>query len=149
MAVDPKTGQIAVVYANQLGANSAIEYVHCPPAFSGSCSSPVPINDVSDGQRVFPAIAIDNQGMVHVSWYDSRNDPTNPDSSNLDVYSTYADSVDQPFHPNVRVTSSMIQFNNLGFIGDYTGITAVSGVARPAWTDGELSTTTLNVPNRN
>lgn len=149
MAVSPRTGQIAIVYADQIGANSAIEYVHCPPAFSGSCSSPVPVNDVSDGQRVYPAITIDNQGIVHVSWYDSRNDPDNPYSSNLDVYATYANSVDQPFHPNVRVTTSSINFGESGFIGDYSGITAVSGVARPAWTDGTLTTTTLTVPNRN
>ena len=153
MAADPRTGQVAIVYPDQVGANSAIEYVQCPPAFSGSCSSPVAVNDVNDGQRVFPAVAIDNLGIVHISWYDSRNDSTNLYSSDLDVYATYVNSVNQPVHPNVRVTPYTINFDiadtiPFGFIGDYSGITAVSGVARPAWTDGKLSMTTLTVPNR-
>ncbi|HET9086278.1 MAG TPA: hypothetical protein VFN53_02030 [Acidobacteriaceae bacterium] len=88
MAVDPRTSAVAVLYADQVGANSAIEYVHCPPAFSGPCSQPVQINDVNYGQRVFPAVAVDNFGIVHMSWYDSRNDPSDPYSSHLDIYAT-------------------------------------------------------------
>ncbi len=154
MAVDPRTRQIAIVYPDQKDANSAIESVQCPPAFSGACSSPAAVYDVNDGQRVFPAVAIDNLGIVHISWYDSRNDPTSLYSSDLDVYATYANSVAQPFHPNVRVTPSTINFDIAdtipsGFIGDYSGITAVSGIARPAWTDSTLSATTVTVPNRN
>lgn len=150
MAVDPRTGAIAVLFADQIGANSAIEYVHCPPAFSGPCSQPVQVNDVSYGQRVFPAIAIDNLGIVSMSWYDSRNDPSDPYSSQLDIYATYAWSIDSPLHPNARVTPTTMDLSNagpypgFGFIGDYSGIAASWGIARPAWTNGVLTTSTLS-----
>ncbi len=64
MAVDPVTQTIVVVYADQPGTNSTVEYITCPPAFSGPCTAPMAINDVSDGQRVFPAVAVDNLGNM-------------------------------------------------------------------------------------
>lgn len=148
MAVDP-SGWIAIVYVDQPGANSATEYIACPPAFSQPCSAPKVISDVAMGQRVFPAVAIDNLGIVHVSWFDGRNAPDTPYSSQLDLYATFASSVRKPFHANSRVSSSTIDFDyaNLGsiahFIGDYSGIAAGQGVAHPVWTDGYLQTSTL------
>jgi len=149
MAVDPVSGSVAVVYIDQPGPNSVVEYVLCPPAFSGACTSPKGINDVNSGQRVFPAVAIDNFGIVHVSWFDGRNASSNPYSSQLDLYATFADSVHKPFHTNARISTSTTNYDtiNLGpssyFIGDYTGIAAGWGIAHPAWTDGYLQTAIL------
>ena len=143
MAVDPVSGSIVVVYTDQPGPNSVAEYVRCPPAFSGACASPQAINDVGDGQRVFPAVAVDNLGIVHVSWYDSRNASSDPYSSQLDVYATFALSVHKPFHANARVTPSTIDFDSRGFIGDYTGTAAGWGIAHPAWTNGYLQSSLL------
>jgi hypothetical protein len=143
MAVDPVSGSIAVVYIDQPGPNSVVEYVLCPPAFSSACAAPQAINDASDGQRVFPAVAVDNLGIVHVSWYDSRNASSDPYSSQLDVYATFALSVHKPFHANARVTPSTIDFDSRTFIGDYTGTAARWGIARPAWTNGYLQSSLL------
>lgn len=148
MAVDPHTGQIAVVYPDQVGPSSAIELVSCPPAFSGPCKAPVVINDVGYGQRLLPAVAIDNLGMVHVSWYDSRNAATDPLSSMVDIYATYARSLNHSFHTNARVTQSTIDFSNRYFIGDYSGMAASHGVAHPAWTDGLLKSARLLAPHK-
>ncbi len=148
MAVDPVTGYVAFVYADQPGLSSAVEYVVCPPAFSGACTPPRVVNDSTEGQRVFPAVAIDYLGIVHVSWFDGRNAPANPYSSQLDLYATFAPSVKKPFRANVRVTPSSTDFSTIGlwpssyFIGDYTGIAAAWGYAHPAFTNGHLQTTT-------
>lgn len=148
MAVDPNNGGIALVYSEQVGPISVMEYVHCPPAFAGPCSQPVAISDVDYGQRVFPAIAIDNLGIVHVSWYDSRNVASDPYSSQLDIYATYANSENGPFHVNTRITPSTIDFSGWYFIGDYTGLAASSGIAHPAWTNGWLTTSRDIVQNQ-
>jgi hypothetical protein len=152
MAVDPNSGKIAVVYADQAGSTSVMEYVRCAPGFAGPCSQPVAISDVNYGQRVFPAVAIDNLGIVHASWYDSRNAASDTYSGQLDIYATYADSVTLPFHKNTRVTRSTINVNAWNvpgapyYLGDYTGIAASWGIAHPAWADGLLATTPLVAP---
>lgn len=149
MAVDPISGWIAIVYIDQPGPNSVTEYVACPPAFAKPCQAPVAISDSASGQRTFPAVAIDGLGMVHVSWFDGRNAPTNPYASQLDVYATFASSVHAPFHANARVSTTTTDFDAIGlwpspgFIGDYSGIAAANGIAHPAWTAGYLQTATL------
>jgi hypothetical protein len=145
MAVDPVSGAIVVVYTDQPGSNSAVEYIRCPAAFAGPCGAPKVISDVGLGQRVFPAVAVDNLGIVHASWYDSRNAPDDPYASQLDVYATFAYSPSKPFHANTRVTSATIDFGTRGFIGDYTGIAAGWGIAHPAWTNGYLESAMLAV----
>lgn len=146
MAVDPNNGKIAVVYADQVGSTSVMEFVACPPAFTRPCSKPVAISDANYGERVFPAVAIDNLGIVHASWYDSRNAASDPYSAQLDIYATYAGSVGAQFHANTRITPYTIDFTGWSFIGDYTGIAANSGVAHPVWTQGWLTTSQDTAP---
>ncbi|MFI5166298.1 MAG: sialidase family protein [Thermoanaerobaculales bacterium] len=148
MAVDPRTGAPVIVYTDQPGASSAVEYIRCQPGFAGPCTAPQTISDSSTGQRTFPAVAVDPSGKVHVSWFDSRNAPDNPASSELDVYATFADEPTRPFHANARVSSATTDFGTRYFIGDYTGMAASSGIAHPAWTNGYLQTATLELRPR-
>lgn len=148
MAVAPVGGEIAVVYIDQPGPTSVVEYVLCPAALEGACAAPRTISDTNVGQRVLPAVAIDSLGFVHASWFDSRNAPSNPYSSQLDLYAASATSPNKRFRSNVRVTTSTTDFDNSlkpKFIGDYTGIAAGWGIAHPAWTNGYMQTSTLVV----
>ncbi len=102
-----------------------------------------------------PAVAADTHGVVHISWFDTRNSGTSVDS--LDIYATYTKNNGSSFAPNARVTSTQIQASSAGdFIGDYSGIAAgpngTTGLAHPAWTsaglalNGLLQTALLTVP---
>jgi hypothetical protein len=120
------------------------------------------INDVSTGHHFFPSVAVDSNGVIHTSWFDTRNSPSNPEF--YDVYATYSKN-GSAFAANARVTPTTIDsgtgFLTLPFIGDYAGIAAaVNGVkseAHPVWTSGgladfplgplgQLQTATLQVP---
>jgi len=110
---------------------------------------------------------VDQSGVIHTSWFDTRNNPSNPDY--LDIYAaslTY-DSGTNSFtlSPNARVTASTMDasisdlFGDTGFIGDYAGIAATAvtpATAHPVWTNasgllgspvsGSLQTATLTLP---
>ena len=137
------------VYAQQLGVGSQIVMVRSnQPKGKGGFTAPVAMNDSQLGQRLFPAAAIDNNGTLHVSWFDTRN---SPQVSKYDIYATYTTNLGVSFAPNARVTPALISAGT--FIGDYAGIVAepTSGVAHPVWTtgglnNGRMQTTTLTVP---
>ena len=156
MAASPANGDVFVVYSDQpsstLGAQ--IEFIH---SVDGSnFTKPVAINDNSNGQQFFPAIATDSLGSVHVSWFDTRNAKG---SSQYDIYATYSKDNGSTFGTNARVTPSLINAGRSSFIGDYAGIAAgiaTSGTvtttfAHPVWTsggfnNGTLQTATLTLP---
>jgi hypothetical protein len=137
------------VYALQKGTGSQIVYVRSNlPRGQGGFSQPVAMNDSQSGQRLFPAAAVDANGTLHVSWFDTRNSPI---VSMYDIYATYSKDQGATFAPNARVTPALIRAGS--FIGDYAGIVAepTNGVAHPMWTNGglnngKLQTTTLTVP---
>jgi hypothetical protein len=95
----------------------------------------VKVNDKTAGQRVFPAIAVDSAGVLGVSWFDTRNSPTN--ANKYDVFATRSLNNGGTFAPNARVTASTISLGDStsAFIGDYSGI-AGGMEAHPVWTSG-------------
>lgn len=137
------------VFAQQVGSQTQVVYVRSnQPKGLGGFTSPVAMNDSQSGQRLFPAAAVDNNGTLHVAWFDTRNSPV---VSKYDIYATYSTDLGATFAPNARVTPALITAGK--FIGDYAGIVAepTSGVAHPVWTsgglnNGKLQTTTLTVP---
>jgi len=167
IAVGP-SGTVYIVYGAQ--ANSAstaqVNFVACTSSCttSGAFGAPSIVNDVADGDHFFPAIAVDQGGVIHTSWFDTRLNPSNPDY--LDVYAasvTY-DSGTNSFavSQNARVTATTNDasigdiFGDTSFIGDYIGIAATSApspTAHPVWTNasgligelvsGSLQTATL------
>jgi hypothetical protein len=135
MAVNPHTGFVYIVYADQPGTNSAIEFIRDTTAGGTVFTNPLHINDKTAGQRVFPAVSVDAAGVIGVSWFDTRNSPTN--ANQYDVFATRSLNNGGTFAPNARVTASTINLGNStsAFIGDYSGI-AGGMEAHPVWTSG-------------
>lgn len=137
------------VFAQQTGTGSQVVFARSnQPKGLGGFSTPVAMNDSQLGQRLFPAAAVDNNGALHVSWFDTRNSPV---VSMYDIYATYSTNLGATFAPNARVTPALIKAGK--FIGDYAGIVAepTAGVSHPMWTsggltNGKLQTTTLTIP---
>jgi hypothetical protein len=160
LAIGP-SGQVDLAYADQPLSNAQIEFLSCS-ANCGSAlnfSGPQAINATTTGQEFFPAIAADSNGVVHTSWFDTRNSPTN--TSNFDVYAAFNSGFG--FSPLARVTPTTIQTGLASFIGDYSGIAAVyagsATLAHPVWNNfsetcglvtckvsGTMQTATLTAP---
>jgi hypothetical protein len=136
---------VNVVYSDQPGATAQVAYIHSGASGAGThngFSTPVVINDVSTGHHFFPSVAVDTKGgVIHTSWFDTRNSPSNPEF--YDVYATYTKN-GSAFATNARVTPSIIDSGSGSifgqFIGDYAGIAAAFNgsvsEAHPVWTSG-------------
>ena len=158
LAVAPITGKAFVydVYTDQPGANARTAFVHSKTSGGLTFTAPISANDSTKGQRLMPAVAADTNGVVHISWFDTRNHTTNSDL--LDIYATFTSTNGTTFAPNAKVTSTTINNGGSGFLGDYSGIAAgpngATSLAHPAWTNGgvggatngQLQTATLTVP---
>jgi hypothetical protein len=154
LAVNPKTGFIYDLYTDQPGAFSATEFVRSTTAGGTKFTKPTKVNDSSKGQRLMPAVAADTNGVVHMSWFDTRRSPTNPDM--LNIYATFTKNNGRSFAPNARANAKTITASSGDFIGDYSGIAAQpfgrNGLAHPVWTSGglnesgEMQSATITVP---
>ena len=101
-------------------------------------SAPIRVNDDSGLNDQFNQwLATDtSSGKVVVSWNDSRNDPTRKAT---DVYLS-SSSDGSTFAANVKVTTAPTDETCCGAdlgnqYGDYEGVAAAGGLARPIWTD--------------
>ncbi len=117
-------------------------------------SSPVRVNDVTNGEQFFSALAVSG-GIISVVWYDSRlGQLPNGTITNLDVF--YAESRDGglTFSKNVRVTTAsfdpnLVVLGDLGFgfipfIGDRLSIAASPTAVHPIWTDNRNACDTVD-----
>jgi hypothetical protein len=156
LAVNQKTGFVYDVYTDQPGTNSRTKFVRSTTAGGLTFTAPTVVNDSSAGQRMMPAVTSDLSGVVHISWFDTRNSPTNPDV--LDIFATYSKDNGANFSTNAKVNAISITASAGDFLGDYSGI--ASGKcsvthcphATPVWTsaglneNGHLQTDLLMVP---
>ena len=146
LAVSPVAakGFIYDVYTDQPGTGSRTAFVRSTAPGALTFTTPIRANDVTTGQRLMPAVAADTNGVVHISWFDTRNSGTS--TGKLDIYATFTTSNGMNFAPNARVTSVQINAGGAGFIGDYSGIAAgpngTTGLAHPVWTSGGVGGTT-------
>jgi hypothetical protein len=118
-----------------------------------SFSRPFTLVDVFVGVQFFPAVAFDDTGTMHASWFDTRNSGS-AQAAEFDVYATFSSDNGATFAPNARVTPTPVfagKFNP--FIGDYSGIAAAGGFAHPVWNSGgfislhtHLKTAALTLP---
>jgi hypothetical protein len=120
LAVNPKTGFIYDVYTDQPGTNSRTRFVRSTTAGGLTFTFPATVNDATAGQRLMPAVTSDTSGDVEISWFDTRNSPTNPDV--LDIYATYTKNNGGAFSTNAKVNTGSITASAGDFIGDYSGI---------------------------
>jgi len=148
IVVSPVSGAEYVydIYAQQNGTGSDIVVTRSlQPKGAGGFTTPISVNDSTAGQRIFPSAAVDNGGILHMSWFDTRNASG---TAQYDIYATYSTDNSATFAPNARVTPALISAGM--FIGDYAGMVAEpsGGIAHPVWTSGGsnagmLQTTTL------
>lgn len=141
LAVNPKTGFIYDVYTDQPAASSKTRFVVSTTAGGLAFKAPKTANDSAKGQRLMPAVAADTNGVVHVSWFDTRNFAS---VTSLDIFATYTKDNGVNFAHNARVTSSAILASSGGdFIGDYSGIAAgpngTTSMSHPVWTSAGLN----------
>ena len=158
LAVSPVKGKgiIYDVYTDQPSHNARTAMVHSKSSANLTFTAPVSVNDATAGQRLMPAVAVDAHGVVHTSWFDTRNSGTATDR--LDIYATYSKDNGTTFAPNARLTTVQVHAGIATFLGTYSGIAAAfngaSSQAHPVWTSGafggstnpQMQTTTLTVP---
>jgi hypothetical protein len=143
LAVNPKTGFIYDVYTDQPGTNSKTKFTRSTTAGGLAFTSPIVVNDSAAGQRLMPAVTSDMSGDVEISWFDTRNSPSNPDV--LDIYATYTKNNGGAFATNAKVNAVSITASPGDFIGDYSGIAfgncAVTHCPQgiPVWTSAGLN----------
>ncbi len=113
-------------------------------------SAPLRVNDdpVGNANDQFNQwLSVDpTDGSVHVSWYDTRNDPTHVST---DVFYSRSADGGLTFAKNVQVTTAPTNESCCGAdlgnqYGDYEGIAAFGGVAHPIWTDRRTSVVSLD-----
>lgn len=136
-----------------MGSQSAIYFIRFDGA-TGVGTVPALVDNQAIGHQFFPDISADH-GILHVVWWDSRNDPayspmrpigndmsavTHP---SLDVRKATSTNGGNgwtltPMNLNaVRSNPNYEQFDNraVPFAGDYLWITSVGSAAFAAWTD--------------
>jgi hypothetical protein len=135
IAVSPTNGHIYIVYADEPGPETGAEVEFIASRDGGSTfSAPTAVNRPPKGQQFMPALTVDNAGVIHVSWFDTRNSPRG--TSSYDIYAASSATDGGQFASNTRVTVTSIDAGSASFIGDYGGIAASGGFAHPVWTSG-------------
>ncbi len=97
-------------------------------------SEPVRVNDDPPGNgrdQYFPWLAVDDEGLVHLSWIDHRE----RNNSWYHVYIATSRDGGVTFDRNLRVTDVPSDGSLTGFLGDYTGLAAGHGRIVPLWPD--------------
>jgi hypothetical protein len=102
---------------------------------------PVQVDDATSGTRFLPKLALDQTtGFLGVSYYDTRNDPTNKSPEFFMAFSTNGG---RSFEPNIQLTNQpsnvLPKIDGSFDYGDYTGATYDHGVYHPAWADNSLT----------
>ncbi len=137
-------GNVYVVYARNPGTAdvSDINFVRSTD-YGVTWSSPVRVNDdATTTDQWMPAISVDNKtGKIFISWYDSREDPTN----NLltKIYGTVSTDGGLTFTQNAAVSTTLFNPNTMAvgqpggenYIGDYHGISAIGNTSYVVWMD--------------
>ena len=110
-----------------------------------SWSAPVVVNDDQPGtgsHQFYPSIAVNDNGVISITWYDRRHDPQNIQTM---YYMTHSFDGGLTFRPNAPVSTSASDFSKIGQrnqdfgIGEYTQVVTTKGHAIPVWADGRAN----------
>lgn len=114
-------------------------------------SSPTIINDDPEGSglhQFYPSMAVNDNGVLTVTWYDRRNDPNNAQTH---YYMAHSFNGGLSFTPNTQVSTVPSNFytigqKNNGFgIGEYTQVVTTNHYAIPVWADGRTNNGQLDI----
>jgi len=100
-------------------------------------STPLKIhNDNTNNDQWFPWISVDELGIIHIVFYDSRNDPNN---QLTEVWVAQSINGGESFRDfpvsDIAFTPLPIPGTGTGYMGDYIGITSKPGKAYASWMD--------------
>lgn len=145
MTADQQTGQLYLAWEDQRNGDPDILLTTSRDA-GKTWSAPIRVNDDPLGGQPYrayqfqPQLAVAPNGVVSVSFFDTRNDPAH---RFIDVY--LAQSLDHgaTFLKNVRVTTQSwdprvaapVDGGGAQFIGDYQGLAADDRFVHPFWND--------------
>jgi hypothetical protein len=110
-------------------------------------STPVRISRHNETQAFTPAIRVDDEGNIGVSYYDFRND--DPDTAALETDLWFTRSADGGVTWNEeRVTPTSFDMRkapdaNGYFVGDYEGLSALGTTFYPFWSQSDASGTNV------
>jgi hypothetical protein len=142
IATDPTSAARVYVAWSSCTLTSQADVFFSRSLDGGATWSPTPLRVNDDGasnprDQFFPAITVDDQGVVRAMWGDDRLDLVNAGGHFYDIFAAASTDHGASFGTNVRVTtqSSDPDIDNGGtFIGDYFGMapcgTAVWGDTR-------------------
>lgn len=100
---------------------------------SWTISNPHSLADVMTVDRFNPWLEVDNNGEVHVIFYDTRNDSMR---RNPDIYHAFSSDGGVTWSSPFRVTAvSSTYINDTFQWGDYAGLSVEMAQIRPSWTD--------------
>ena len=135
-AADPASGDLVVVWNDQLFGDPDILSIRSADG-GMTWTAPVRVNDdAGTTDQFFPWVTIDGSGVVHVVWYDRRQN-----GSDIDVYLTHSTDGGVSYEANVRVTAASFspilpwESGAADFIGDYNAVAAAAGQVYPAYQD--------------
>ena len=106
----------------------------------GSWNGPVRVNNDTEGNGIdqfFPAVAVSADGLVHVTFYDKRNDTNN---TMLEYWWAISFDGGETFPVNLPISDASFNgdYSREGtndFIGDYTGVVATNDTVAAVWCD--------------
>ncbi len=133
----PFQGTIYVAYADS-GENGNLDilFTKCTDQLGMVWTPPIRINDdppTSNADQFHPWLKVDENGGIHVIFYDRRNDPNN---YAFDLYITHSYDGGQTWTPNERITwVSSEPIGRAGLIGEYIGLSVRHGRTLAVWTD--------------
>ena len=141
-AADPSSGQLYIAW-NAMNHGDADVLAASSSDKGQTWSVPLRVNDdpLGNGANQFqPQLAVAPDGVVSVSFLDTRIDPA---QKLIDVFLAQSTNHGVSFLPNVRVTTQSwdpkvgqpTDDNGQGFIGDYQGLSADNLFVHPFWND--------------
>lgn len=156
LASDPRTGQLYLAWSDK-GTRDADILLITSQDKGKTWSAPRRVNDdpLHDGAEQFqPQLAVSPQGVVAVSFFDTRNDPG---GKLIDVYLAQSVNRAASFQKNMRVTTqgwdptvqAPTDEDGKQFIGDYQGLAADATFVHVFWNDtrtGQQEIFTAAVP---
>ena len=141
MDIDMNTGYIYIVFQSTDPARTNWDIYFTKSEDGGnSFTTPVRINDVTQGHQFFPWISVDESGKIHVIWYDTRTG-----GYNLDVYYSYSENYGGSFSQSIRVNDYTKPPVWQQFIGDYIAIDVKNGIVACAFCHPSLDNSTDDI----
>ncbi len=142
LACDPSTGQLYVAWADKASGHADV-LLSTSYDDGLTWSAALRVNDDPPGERanhLQPQLAVASNGVVAVSFFDTRNDPQR---GWIDVYLAQSTDHGTSFLTNTRVTTQSwdpaagapTDPSGLRFIGDYQGLTVAGSRFYPFWND--------------